>query len=539
MKKTTRKKSRSTKTRRRAKRSPLDATPPTPANSLLRVERIPEPSLVFHNGELHPNPKNGLNDFGPAGLSIAGNHRYEIGLGYVGTGKTIDLAKNWIAQCAAPILGSTEARKRNLFPSFPGFSKDSSFQSSFVWNTGWEQTITSSEISALLDVADRRERFELALDLTSEKVRVLAETDNAPDVVVCALPDEIVESCWSVGGPKQRGGASRRSLADRWLFRIVERARKSGQRILPGVYPELDAHPAELLYRNFRRALKARTMQWKVPTQLVLQASLEERGRLQPTATRAWNMCVALYYKAGCTPWKLQVLQPGTCYVGVSFYRVAGTEQHMQSSLSQVFSDTGEGIVLRGEKFAWDPEKRGRAPHLSEGHGRRLVENAIRHYEKLVGTSPKRVVVHKTSKYWADELQGFRSGLSGVRLHDLVALYQTGVRAFRLGAYPPLRGTKLRIADAADFLYTTGYIPELGTYPGSYVPEPLQIVEHFGDSPTNLLCSEILGLTKMNWNTSDFSSGLPITIRFARRIGDIMQEIPQNQTPDPRYRFYM
>lgn len=280
-------------------------------------------------------------------------------------------------------------------------------------------------------------------------------------------------------------------------------------------------------------------MPWNKPTQLIIQSSLEERGGVQPAATRAWNLCVALYYKAGCTPWKLQVLQPGTCYVGVSFYQLGIREPHAQSSLSQVFSDTGEGIVLRGEKFSWDPERQGRSPHLEEGHAKRLVENVLAHYEKMMGAPPKRVVVHKTSKFWDDELKGFRAGLAGVQQHDLVALYQTGIRAFRLGAYPPFRGTRIRIKDGADFLYTTGYVPELGTYPGSHVPEPLQIVDHYGDSSTATLCSEILGLTKMNWNTADFASGLPITIRFARRIGDILQEIPAKQAPDPRYRFYM
>ena len=527
------------KLQERPSRASVSGIARTPANSLLKIERIPEPFLLFHQGQPHTDPKVGLRQFGPSGLSITGSHRAQIGLGYVGTGKTNDLAKKWVDRCATPIAGSSDLRKKTLFPDFPGFSLDSPFRSSFVWNTGWDQTISSSEITSLLAISDRRIRFEHAINLVSDKVRLLAETDNAPDVILCALPEEIVDSCWSIGGAGERAGSPKMSPVDRWLFRMVERARKSGQQLLPGVFPELDAQPTDLLYRNFRRALKARTMRWKVPTQLIVQSSLEERGGLQPAATRAWNMCVALYYKAGCTPWKLQVLQPGSCYIGVSFYQVASHDRYVQSSLSQVFSDSGEGVVLRGEKFSWDPVKQGRAPHLSSEHAKRLVKNAISHYEKLVGTAPKRVVVHKTSKYWEDELNGFREGLAAVKLYDLVALYQSGVRAFRLGAYPPLRGTKIRVADSTDFLYTTGYIEELGTYPQSYVPEPLQIVEHFGDSPTDVLCSEILGLTKMNWNTSDFSSGLPITIRFARKIGDILQEIPDGETPDPRYRFYM
>ena len=50
------------------------------------------------------------------------------------------------------------------------------------------------------------------------------------------------------------------------------------------------------------------------------------------------------------------------------------------------------------------------------------------------------------------------------------------------------------------------------------MPNPLEVVEHFGDSAADRVCSEILSLTKLNWNTSAFASADPITIGFSRDV---------------------
>ena len=53
------------------------------------------------------------------------------------------------------------------------------------------------------------------------------------------------------------------------------------------------------------------------------------------------------------------------------------------------------------------------------------------------------------------------------------------------------------------------------------------------------MAAEILGLTKMNWNSADDHGSFPITLAFARKVGAIMTEIPEDRTPLPGYRFYM
>ena len=65
----------------------------------------------------------------------------------------------------------------------------------------------------------------------------------------------------------------------------------------------LDAEVETYEELNFRRALKARTMPFAKPLQLVRQVSLDETkvAGQQDDATKAWNFCTAIYYKSGPT----------------------------------------------------------------------------------------------------------------------------------------------------------------------------------------------------------------------------------------------
>jgi hypothetical protein len=102
----------------------------------------------------------------------------------------------------------------------------------------------------------------------------------------------------------------------------------------------------------------------------------------------------------------------------------------------------------------------------------------------------------------------------------------------------PWRGTLCTIGDAEHYLFTTGYVPYWDEYPGPHVPAPLQIGSA-GDTDMRERAREILALSKMNWNSAEGISRHPITLSFAKKVGTIMTEMGDNQTPNPSYRFYM
>ncbi len=503
------------------------------AESAFTLTCLDEPQLQFGNGFRDSVPQRGLTLYGPCDLDTP-LHREQVRVGLVGTGPMVAQAQEWLKQCGQPIAGKFE--KLRQAPHFPGFNTDSAFRAQFMQHPSWCQVVTHTELGPILDSSlSRTVRFEIAVNLFARKVQLIAERDDAPDVIICALTQDIIGAVRSVSA----GQPATHRLTP--LERVLQKAARSGQlTFLDKLFDVGEQRESKLVYRNFRRALKARVMSGKVPIQIAQPRLFEGGASAQDAATRAWNFSVGMYFKAGGIPWRMVEVELGTCFVGVGFYHHVTEVSHtVHSSLAQLFTDRGEGFVLRGEKFEWDPNTQGRSPHLTESHAKELIERAVAKYREYVGTLPRRVVVHKTSKYWPEERQGFQAGLANIGEYDLVALYQTGVRLFREGQYPPLRGTLASFGGRVHFLYTLGYIPFLETYPRPHVPEPLEIVEHVGDSAVQRICEEVLALTKMNWNSAEYAGGMPITLRFARRVGEIMSEIPEDETPQPSYRFYM
>jgi hypothetical protein len=500
----------------------------------LTLEYLEEPLLQFGQYFEHQDTKTGLAEYGPFGKNISGLHPSEIRLGFIGTRETISVAKEWIEACASPIESENIKQVRqhantdinSLFDEeltpdatltrlekilnrdFVGFNRESPFGCSFQLNPRWDRTLNHRELDTILQHADKEQRILKLVELFEQEIESLATTSPSPDIIVLALTPAMVEKAHAV--------------------------RLSGN-----------------FFLNFRRAIKARAMKWGIPLQLLQHRTAAGKGsNLQEKATRAWNFCTAQYYKKEGIPWRPITLQGHTCYIGVSFYVAQDLNDRltMRSSVAQAFDYLGQGLVLRGDPFEWDVEKLGRTPHLTQEAARKLLRDTLNEYMRVNGTPPRRVVIHKTSKFWGaehgvhNELDGFYEGIDDVFPRcesDFVALQQTGLYLFREGMYPPLRGTYASIDDEAYFLYTMGFIPYLETYPGSYVPEPWQIIDHHGASAPKDLFKEVLALTKMNVNNCSFADGSPITISFSGMIGEIMKHVPVDGKVQPQYKFYM
>jgi argonaute-like protein implicated in RNA metabolism and viral defense len=57
---------------------------------------------------------------------------------------------------------------------------------------------------------------------------------------------------------------------------------------------------------------------------------------------------------------------------------------------------------------------------------------------------------------------------------------------------------------------------------GLEVPNPLNIEIARGTMDFRTICRDILSLTKLNYNACMFADGLPVTLRFADSIGEIL-----------------
>jgi hypothetical protein len=190
-------------------------------------------------------------------------------------------------------------------------------------------------------------------------------------------------------------------------------------------------------------------------------------------------------------------------------------------------------------------EDRNGRPHLSEEGAHQVTERIVNYYKRRNnGRQPERLVLHKTSPFWEKERRGFIEGAESVPNRDFVHIKtrNTGVRLFPEGEFPPLRGTLFSVPeDDIHYLYTTGYTPEMATYEGSNIPEPIEIRPgEWSESNREKLCREILFLTKLDWNTSDFAVKEPVTLKVSRKVSRVLSETHADPSEaDTQYFYYM
>jgi argonaute-like protein implicated in RNA metabolism and viral defense len=165
----------------------------------------------------------------------------------------------------------------------------------------------------------------------------------------------------------------------------------------------------------------------------------------------------------------------------------------------------------------------------------------LKEYYEAVKIFPKRLVLHKTSNFRTDEIYGFSQATKHLHINqlDLISIQRSDVRLYRNGIYPPIRGTQFTLAENHHILYSRGSFPYYETYPGKYIPSPLEIKLALYDESPNLICEEILALTKMNWNNTQFDRKFPITIECARNVGEILKYLDPDDEMQLKYSFYM
>lgn len=105
--------------------------------------------------------------------------------------------------------------------------------------------------------------------------------------------------------------------------------------------------------------------------------------------------------------------------------------------------------------------------------------------------------------------------------------------------YPPLHGTLLSLDDRRYVLYTRGSFPFYGGYPGMYLASPLALELVTMDTSPVDLTTEVLSLTKMNWNQTQFDGRDPITMRTSRAVGRILMYVPPGGPVSARYANYV
>jgi hypothetical protein len=489
----------------------------------MNLSYLEEPNLEFGAGR-HVDIRFGIMNYGPLDFESPLAPK-QINLGIVGTTETVDGVRQWLERCRNGIPAKPNKqdpdkpnRQPNLFARFPGFHADTGFHSTLVIQDSLCRTLLKNSLSGISSIRDRNERIARCVDLYMEEIRYLAQNTASP-VIICAVPLALLEAM----GPED-------------------------------VSEDLDDGPegAIATQLDFHDMLKAGAMQqYRTPIQIILpstydssklrqQAKLRLGRELQDEATRAWNIHTAIYYKAAGVPWRLPraSTELTVCYVGVSFYRSLDKEA-LLTSVAQVFNERGEGVVVRGGHATISKDDR--QAHLPEAHAYELLKNALASYFETHRTFPARIVIHKSSRFDEEEKSGFAAALSerGIATHDFLWVSDSGTKLYRAGQYPPLRGTLLTLDEREMVLYTRGSVPFFETYPGKYIPRPLRIHAESTEQTPQYLAREILALTKMNWNNTQFDGAEPVTLRASRQCSSVLRYCSEARHIEPRYSYYM
>ncbi len=491
----------------------------------IELTQLPRPHIEYGGPVTSSDPKTGLTEAGPFDLRFGAAHKTQVRIGLVGNTGMIEKGKQWIERCCNVI--PSEIKDSPQYLDFPGF--ENVFHATPVFGSQWIAKIDDIKLETALS-KNPNTRFDEVLNLYADGIGKISDnTGTRPDIVICCLPKGVVHTCWSISNTL--------TSRQRKLVKLREKERERGQLSL---FEDIQDPTEDLLNRDFRRALKARTMRFHMPIQIATDNLLTDLSTNQDSATRAWNMSVGLYYKAGGVPWRFRTDGPETCFVGISFHHLRTQQRHIvYSSLAQAFSTTGDGFALRGEKIPWEQEQ-DRNVHLTSDQAFNLAYRVLKEYRERTGGNPQRVVLHKTSAFNEAEKEGFKRAFNDIPLVEMIyiSIRSPLFRLLKYGAYPPKKGLLCKVNKTSTYLFTTGYISEWETYPGPHIPAPIKLSSD-DNSDMSIVASDILGLARMNWNTASISSGLPVTLYFSRRVGGIMAEFGEDEQPLPSFRYYI
>jgi hypothetical protein len=472
---------------------------------LLSGYHIAEPLLEFGNGQKVEHPQDGLFLYGP--VAAVGSPEV-VQVGVIGTEAGISLASRWLGQLAGRIPAKNADQLHTA--AWPGF------QAAFAARLVTEPLATIPVSGDAIDIAARKsnrtEAVRSTVKLFEEALlEHLRAEETRPDVWLVVIP-EIVHHYGrpTIAGPRDQTPST-----------LMSEQSARGFLRDGSLFPDMEEEAKTYLFaRNFHHQLKCQLLDKQIVIQIVRETTPNPslvtdrfgnpKRSVQEPARIAWNFATTLYFKARGQPWQLADVRPGVCYVGLVFKQDPSPAARGEACCAaQMFLNSGNGVVFRGALGPWYSDKT-REFHLSREAAADLIAQVVAAYTRDHQTPPAELFIHGRQRFSNEEWEGFRSAVPtttnfvGVRIRSTQDL-----RLFRPAADTPvLRGTAVTVTRNEGYLWTTGYIPRLRTYPGFETPKPVAINITHGDGDLMTVMRDVLALTKVNYNACDYASGL-------------------------------
>jgi hypothetical protein len=269
------------------------------------------------------------------------------------------------------------------------------------------------------------------------------------------------------------------------------------------------------------------------------------------------NFALASYAKVGGFPWQLKSPTiTNCCIIGLSFHllRAASPEEKQRTivGIAELIDEFGIhlGMTVSTIQVPYEEIKEFRksfnALYIPRDLMEQLVKSVLSRYSHRPDlTLPSRLIIHKTTPFHEDEVAGLQAALEDLEAsieYALVHIKEESLhRVYRENDKDAMRGMFLTLRD--DFpeavLWTVGKVPfryrkdgawEYYEKSGTKIGTSDPIVVHLDpasrcpDIDLRTVAHQVLGLTKMRWNTVELSIGLPASIYFARRAGKFVTD---------------
>ncbi|MBB2780283.1 UNVERIFIED_ORG: hypothetical protein GGE55_001665 [Rhizobium esperanzae] len=301
--------------------------------------------------------------------------------------------------------------------------------------------------------------------------------------------------------------------------------------------------------------LKAITAARGLPIQLVRE---DKALAYSDRASVMWRIGLALYAKAGGVPWKLAEADTESAFIGISYAvrPVESDRPRFVTCCSQVFDADGAGF----EFIAYDAHEvdvQRDNPFMSRTEMFRVMTRSIDLYRRRhAGRVPRKVVVHKSTEFKKDEIDGCMEALHLCEAVDLVQVVEdVGWRGIRIDGnpsdakgeaanYPIARGSLVHLGPRSALLWMHGSVDGVGRRSdyfqgGRSTPVPLKLVRHAGHGPWDDTARAALALSKMNWNNDALYDHLPVTMSYAKVLARVVKRMDHLGTTPYQFRFFM
>lgn len=522
-----------------------------------QLDQVPEPLVEVGFEQLVDDPREGLLLFGPVSFERNPN---QIRIGVIGTKEGLRLFDKWSEFFQNPVSTSNPSDGRREV-AFPGF--EAVFGAAWPLIPTFAALVSRTDLLNAIRMRDRYQAVYKSVDLIVDKI--IASTideDINVDIWYVVIPDEV----YQYGRPRSRVP---KAISVAPISNLNKRIARKFAGNSPSLFPEDNAEA--VIYQHhadFHHQLKARLLQHRAVTQIVRESSIAESiqsnepsldaaapndikeddenttlaggRRMQDAVNVAWNLATTSFFKAGGRPWKVATARPGVCYIGLIFKKDELSGGNHACCGAQMFLDSGEGLVFKGAMGPWYSNDL-RQFHLSGDESERLMRKALNSYREIYKVSPREVFVHGRTRFSRDELEGFAAAADASTSVTGVRITRTSdFKLFSLGDRPVKRGTTLKLTDRVGLVWTSGFVDRLNTYEGRETPNPLR-VEICGNSPVELdiVLNDVMTLTKMNFNSSVYADGYPVTMRFADAIGDVLMATQEKDVPPLPFRYYI